>query len=332
MPPYRIAIQGAPTLLGKELHAALEERHFPALPPTLLDAPGGTPTADAAPLQRRLARFDEEAVVLVPCTSAALAGVDAIFLAGTAAEAEAVAAMAPSRAVVVDLSNGLAEREQFALAGLEPRLAEGTPGAVVAHPAAQMLAHVLDRLQAAGLLHTLSATVFEPVSQRGWDGIEELQQQSARLLALQTLPEDVFGCQIAFNLRLRLGAGARPPLGALRRRIEAETARLHPGPAPALQLIQAPVFHACLLSLYVRFAPEVEQEALLQAMSSPWLRPAAEFPDVMSVAGTDAIALGPLRADAAGGWWLWAGVDNLRRTAFSAVDAALALLAHKVRA
>lgn len=67
---------------------------------------------------------------------------------------------------------------------------------------------------------------------------------------------------------------------------------------------------------------------LAAALDNPWLAAAtgSEYPDVVSAAGADAIQLGPLRAEAAGGAWLFATLDNLRRVAFSAVDAAQAAL------
>ncbi|MGH9413155.1 MAG: Asd/ArgC dimerization domain-containing protein [Terriglobales bacterium] len=320
MAPYRIAIQGAQTLLGKELHTALDERHFPVFSPKLLEAPHHAVTAE-----HTLAEFGGEAAVLEPCTAETLAEVELCFLAGTATEARDMAEIAPKSTLLVDLTGGLAGRESSVVAGLEAEAAASRPPLiVVAHPAAQALAHVLDRLQSAGVIQTAAATVFEPASQRGWAGIQELQQQSTRLLSLQGLPEDVFGCQVAFDLRPRLGAQADPGLGAVRRRIAAELQALGVKSLPAVSVLQAPVFHGSLLSLYVCFRSPVAQDAVLAALASSWLAPSTDYPDAISAAGADRIALGPIRSDPAGGYWLWAAVDNLRRTAFSAVDAALA--------
>ncbi|MGH9476006.1 MAG: Asd/ArgC dimerization domain-containing protein [Terriglobales bacterium] len=323
-PPYRIAVQGATSLLGKELQTALEERHFPALNTTLIataDRSGNKQT-----FNRGLAAFGGEVAVLEPCTAEALAGQDVIFLCGTAEEARATAALAPARARLVDASGALRGSAGAATAGLEPTFAAPARTALVAHPAAQVLAHALQRLGTAGALAGGEATVFEPVSERGWPGMQELQQQSTRLLDMQSLPEEIFGCQVAFNLRVRLGAEAEPGLGEIRRRIVEEMADLGAAPIPALVVVQAPVFHACLLSLHVRYTTFTGMDSVLAALTSPWLTPGTEYPDVVSVAGADTIPLGPVRADPAGGFWIWAGVDNLRRSAFCAVDAALALL------
>lgn len=322
-PPYRVGIQGAATLLGKEVHAALDERHFPSLPPALLGTPGARGAEGA--IARTLTSLGDEAGLVEPCTPEALGDLDLIFLCGSAAEAQATAALAPARARLVDLTGALHGIPGAAWAGLEPGFDRPFRVAVVTHPAAQALAHLLERLARVGVPAMSAATVFEAASQRGWPGIQELQQQSTRLLEMQPLPETVFGCQVAFNLRPRLGPSTAPALGDIRRRITAEIGALGSA-APALTVIQAPIFHACLLSLYVRYASPPDMAVLLAAMRSPWLAPGEDYPDVISLAGSDTIALGPVRADAAGGFWLWAGVDNLRRPACSAVDAALVLL------
>lgn len=135
MPPFRIAIVGATSLRGKELATALRERRFPALPPRLLQLPA---TAGAAsPDERALIVFDEEAAVAETFNRDALEGLDALFLAGSAAEAQSAWAVAePLNLLVVDLSSGLEAIPGAAVVGLEP-LAVPTRLALVAHPAAQ---------------------------------------------------------------------------------------------------------------------------------------------------------------------------------------------------
>ncbi|MGH9483117.1 MAG: hypothetical protein ACRD1L_13600, partial [Terriglobales bacterium] len=147
-------------------------------------------------------------------------------------------------------------------------------------------------------------------------------------------PQAVFDAQVAFNLRAALGAEAQPSLAALRQRILLQTQALALPPPPgapvplALEVLQAPLFHASVLSVYVRYAAPVPAPSVRAALRSPWLACATgddEYPDVVAAAGADAIQLGPLREEA-GGVWLFATLDNLRRTAFAAVDAAQAAM------
>lgn len=323
MTAYRIAIVGAATLLGRELAVGLRERNFPAYPPALLEvrASGAGKSAE-----RGLLEFGDEPMATEACTPDALADRDLLLLAGAAQEARQALAMAAPQTLVVDLAGALAaEGDGALLAGLETPPGED-PGQVrlirVAHPAAQALAHLLDRLALAGPSTAEAATVFEPASQQGWPGMRELEQQTTRLLSLQSIPEEVFGAQLAFNLRAGRDAAD------LRRRITAETAALRTVPAaapPALEVLQAPLFHATLLSLYVKHGREPEAEAVTASLRSPWLT-SCPAPDALAAAGSDTIQLGPPRRDPAGGYWITATLDNLRRTVHAGLDAALTVL------
>lgn len=323
MTAYRIAIVGAATLLGRELAVGLRERNFPAYPPALLEARAAGAGATA---ERGLLEFGDEPMATEACTPEALADRDLLLLAGGAAEARQALAMAPPTTLVVDFTGALADPDDAVLlAGLET-IPGDDPARLriirVAHPAAQALAHLFDRLALAGPALACAATVFEPASQQGWPGMRELEEQTTRLLSLQSIPEAVFGAQLAFNLRAGRDAGA------LRQRITAETAALRssaPASAPALEVLQAPLFHATLLSLYVRHVREPEVEALAAVLRSPWLTP-CPTPDVLAASASDTIQLGPPRADPAGGYWITAALDNLRRTVHAGLDAALAVL------
>lgn len=345
MATWRIGIVGAASLAGKELGTALRERRFPALAPRLFDAPGTSPAA--VPEARSLVAFDDEAAVLEPFNAAALDDLDALFLAGSAEEARRCWTLARNACcLVVDLTSSLGEEPGAALAGLDPAAEDDEAGDaearlwVVAHPGAQALAHLLRLAARAGRITAATATLFEPASERGLDGIQELEQQTVKMLSLQSLPERVYDAQVAFNLRASLGEAARPTLAELRARIARQTAELlgDAGPAPAIELLQAPLFHASVLSLHLAFAADADAEGggiesrLAAALASPWIEAAAAYPDALAAAGEDAIQLGPPRADAAGGAWLFATLDNLRRTAFAAVDAAAAALEARGRA
>ena len=332
MSPFRIAIVGATSLRGKELATALRERRFPALPPRLLQLPAAA--GAASPEERALIAFDDEAAVAETFNRDALDGLDALFLAGAAAAAQSAWQVAePLGLLVVDLSSSLEATPGAAVVGLEP-FAASTRLAVVAHPAAQALALLLGLLGRAGRLELAAATVYEPASERDLAGLRELEQQSLRLLAAQSLPQRVYDAQVAFNLRAALGSDAEPSLATLRERLARQLAALRAAdawPLPALELLQAPLFHATVISLFVRYAAPPPPAALQAALASPWLAAGPDFPDVVAAAGEDAIQLGPLRPDAsvAGGFWLFATLDNLRRAAFSAVDAAQAALSRR---
>ena len=48
--------------------------------------------------------------------------------------------------------------------------------------------------------------MFEPASEHGQRGMDELHQQTVNLLSFQPLPKDVFDAQVAFNMVARVRA------------------------------------------------------------------------------------------------------------------------------
>ena len=54
----------------------------------------------------------------------------------------------------------------------------------------------------------LHRAVFEPASERGKSGIDELQQQTVSLLSFQQIPKEIFAAQVSFNMLAKLGEEA----------------------------------------------------------------------------------------------------------------------------
>src|SRR5271167_3762299 len=70
------------------------------------------------------------------------------------------------------------------------------------------------------------ASVFEPASERGRRGINELQQQTLGLLSFKTLEKAVFDAQLSFNLLPAYGEEAPLQLETIEHRIETHLATL----------------------------------------------------------------------------------------------------------
>jgi hypothetical protein len=83
---------------------------------------------------------------------------------------------------------------------------------VAAHPAAVTLALLLLRASKAGAIRRAVATIFEPASEHGQRGMDELHQQTVNLLSFQPLPKDVYDAQVAFNMLARYGQKSQPAL------------------------------------------------------------------------------------------------------------------------
>lgn len=324
----RAAVVGAGTVLAKELLEELNNSPAAAWDIQLLD--------DAEGEEAQLSAAGDQAVLIQPLHREALEKKDLIFFAGEAATArELVGAARSAGAAVVDLTGALEGQANFLVrcpwlaAGQRPDLT--TEGIAVPQPAAVMLAMAAQRLQKVGLLG-LSATVLEPASQGGKAALDELHQQTVSLLSFQSVPQEIFDTQVAFNLQTVLGDASKVDLAGV-----AATVRRHLGlilgePAAAqvhFQVVQAPVFHGYTLSALAQLGSSVAEESLRETLhggviqaeqeTAPSNTAIVESGDVLLTMGRDSGAAdGKL-------WWLWMAADNLRLHARVAVAAALEL-------
>ena len=216
---YRIAIVGAASIRGKQLNEALAESSFAASEFLLMD--------DQQALGQ-LEAVGDEITFIQPITADSFERVDFTFFAGSA-ELTRRHWQAAQRAgsSIVDLSAGLEGEPgvlvcapwvqeamgEAAVAGA-PNL--HTPAVVSAHPAALVLALLLERLQRAGAIRQVSATVLEPASEYGRAALDELHQQTVTLLSFQSIPTQVYDVQVAFNTVGRVWGGGKDQPGGER--------------------------------------------------------------------------------------------------------------------
>ena len=333
---YRLAIVGAGSLKGRELKDVLEERSFPALDIKLLDDDE---------LSGQLEAVAEEATFIQSVQPEQFENVDFAFFASDANFTRKHWTMARNAGCsVVDLSYALEDEaaipvrspwvEQELLQGAKPSLQnlEAT-SAVAAHPAAVVLALLLLRARKAGKVRSAVVTAFEPASEHGKRGLDELHEQTMNLLSFHDLPRAVFDSQVAFNLISRYGAGSQPALREVEDRIRRHFELITGGsvPVPSLVLAQAPIFHAHIFSLYIELEKPVGEAEFAEALSGRHvtITPAGageEAPSNLSAAGQEQVQVAVRRDPRnASGMWLWAAADNLRIAALSAVDCASAL-------
>ena len=330
---YRVAIVGAATLKGKELKEVLEERNFPAVEIRLLD--------DDESLGQ-LERVRDEVSFVQPVTRDQLRGMDFTFFASDEKFTSANWKLArESGCAIVDLSYALAEESGAPVCApwIERELGQHTQlnlesnSIAIAHPAATALALLLARARKAGTISRIIATIFEPVSEQGRRGMDELHEQTVNLLSFQPMPTAVFDTQVAFNMLGRFGQTSERSLEAIEQRIGSHLHRLlpEPLPVPALLLLQAPVFHAYTFSIYIELEQNISAGDFAHVMAGEHVlvaRSPEDAPSNVNVAGKDEILLA-VRRDVTHeyGFWLWAAVDNLRLAALTAVDCATALAA-----
>lgn len=332
----KVAIVGAASLKGGELKDALEERKFPTVDVKLLDDDESLGRIDAV---------GDEATFVLSTLPDSFHGVDFAFF---ACEPEFTRkhwqSARDAGATIIDLSYGLEAEAGAALRApwVEKELAadgvlSGDSSArlqVVAHPAAIVLAVLLIRAQRAGRLRVAVANVFEPASERGRRGMDELHQQTVNLLSFQPLPKSVFDAQVAFNMLSRYGPEARP-LEPVEQRVLRHFAGIMrpigpaaptPVPVPLLMLLQAPTFHSYAVSLYIEFEKGPGLDAVVEALAGERVsvtQGAEDTPSNVSAAGQSEIQV-RVRSDAQRepGFWLWAVADNLKVAGLNAVECA----------
>jgi aspartate-semialdehyde dehydrogenase len=195
----------------------------------------------------------------------------------------------------------------------------------VPHPAALAIAQVLRKLATPCRVMRSVAHVFEPASERGQQGIAELQQQTSSLLSFKTLEKKIFDAQLSFNLLSQYGEEAPVALAEVERRIERHLATLlvQP-PMPSLRLVQAPVFHGYSISLWVEFEEDCSAETVSQELASAGMDvrgAGTEAPTNVDTANQSGLLVGDIRVDQNNprAVWVWITCDNLRLRADMAV-------------
>lgn len=329
-----VAIVGGDTLLARELETVFSER----APEVALLKTGFEQEERGA----RPAR-EEEVEVVLAFDEAILEATRVVILAGageTSRKAHRFVTRRRPHPAIIDLTYAL---EEEPAARLRAPLAEPAETAreagdlfVIAHPAAVVLAAFFRRLAARHAVRRWLVHVFEPASERGKLGVEELQQQTVHLLSFRALPKRVFDEQLSFNLLARYGSDAPHSLQSIEARLERHLATLLARaslfPMPSLRLIQAPVFHGHSFSVWVEFDQPPEVAALTASLASDLIevRSAEEEPPTnVGVAGQSGITVGLIEVDRNDprSAWFWIVADNHRMTAENTVRLAQMILA-----
>ena len=329
-PSDRIVIAGASSLLGAELRTVLGESRFAGADFSLVDEPivAGT-----------LTEAGGEPAVIQPVEEGSFNRAQCIFFSGSSEFTKRnLPAALHTGAKIIDLSGAAAEREDAVawfpkldwLRGRE----FATDAKVFAIPsafstAAAGLALSLSRVG----LRRLMLLGFEPVSEAGPAGIEELESQNTQLLSFQGLGQPVFDTQVAITLLDRFGPASTHKLCTTRERVRVETKASINGKCamPAIQIVHAPVFYGSVFSATGVFdrgstSENISNACLDTGFSIP---PDPNIgPSNISVSGLNSIQLSAPEPDTSNPetWWFWGAADNMHLPAANAVKLAEMLL------
>ncbi len=334
---YRVAIVGAATLRGKEVAEVLNDRNFPSADVKLLD--------DDESLGQ-LETMGDEISFIQSVRAEQFEKVDFTFFASDPeCTRRTWKAAQKAGSAIVDLSFALEDEPGAVIRSpwIERQLGQTlTPElqpkpAVVAHPASLILALLLLRAQKAGRIKRAVATVFEPASEHGQKGMDELHEQTVNLLSFQQLPKKVFDAQVAFNLLARYGEKSAPALATVQGRMLKHYERLAGKEAlrPSLLLLQAPIFHGYAFALHLEMEEVADIESMSRALAGEHVNVthmAEDSPSNVNAAGQgDVLVSVHADADLPNGLWLWAAIDNLRIAATTAVECAETMAATRPR-
>jgi aspartate-semialdehyde dehydrogenase len=330
---YKIAISGAATLLGKELKEALSDSPLAVANFVLMD------DDDA---QGQLDQVGDEVTFIQQIAADAFDHTDFTFFCGSEEQTLRHWRQAlQAGSTVIDLTGALDEENGVLVRA--PWLATDaapvdllTPAVAPAHPAALALALLMSKLQQASPVRFAAATVMAPASEFGKAAMDELHQQTVSLLSFQSMPKVIYDAQTAYNLLSGLGESATVNLaeleGRIRRHYQALTGGR--GPALAVQVILAPVFHGHTFLVAVELERAVERMALEEALGGEHVDLVLEdtdSPSNLAATGQNDVLVrlrpepGTRNPSLISRLWLWAASDNLRIHAQNAVACALDL-------
>jgi aspartate-semialdehyde dehydrogenase len=328
-----VAIVGATGLVGRQIIETLEEREFPLSNLQLFASPNSAgEEIGCGGLTARVELLD----------TARFAGTDIVFMAaGARVSAEWAGRASDSGAIVIDSSQLyvgdpdvpliVPEINAAALAEVSSRNLLTSPDPIAI--AASVALHPLQ--QAAGIRRAV-ITTFEPVSGAGRAGIEELQQQTLRLMNGQDSEVSVFPQRIAFNVLPQLGefldggnteeeAAAVAAVGRLLDVVDLPI---------AITRVRVPTFFGSALAINLETESTIEAEAVREALrQAPGLLLVDELesgthPTPADAIGTDATYVGRVRCNVDLSLVdLWVAIDNIRKgSALNAVQIAELLL------
>jgi len=334
---FRVAIVGAATLKGRELKDVLSDRNFPAQDIRLLD--------DDESLGQ-LESVGEEPTFIQSVLPEHLDNVDFTFFASDENFTRNTWQMASKTGSdIIDLSYSLENEKGVLLRApwierelnIPPKVDFVVTPVTIAHPAAVVLALLMLRAKKVGNITRAIVTAFEPASEHGKRGMDELHEQTVNLLSFQQLPKGVFDSQVAFNLLDRYGERSLPSLESVEGRIQRHFRNLVNDKlaVPSLMLLQAPIFHGHAFSLYIELEQPAQIEELTAALSGEhvdMLQGGEESPSNVNAAGQEQIQVFARRdSQNAKGFWIWAASDNLRIAALTAAECAESMIAARPR-
>src|SRR5919197_1723083 len=317
---YVVAICGATGAVGREFMRILEQRDFPVreLRPLASKRSAG-----------KMATFKGEPLTIQEATPEAFRGVEiALFSAGAGVSRELAPQAAAAGAVVVDNSSAWRMEPDVPLVVPEvnPDDIAGHRG-IIANPNCSTIQMVvaLNPLHRANPLRRVVVDTYQSVSGAGGKGIDELNEQTAAVLAGRPARVEVQPRRIAFNVIPHVDVPMDDGYYKEEWKMIHETRKIMhlPDLPVSATCVRVPVAIGHSEAVHAEFERPMspaEARALLEEAPGIALidNPAeALYPLPVEAAGRDEVFVGRIRRDAShpNGLALWVVSDNVRKGA-----------------
>jgi len=319
-----VAVVGAESAEGARIREALFRVGVPGTRVDLYGATGG---------QAVLSEYGGEARLIQELDLDELRRRDILFLCECEGSVAGLAGLVSSERTIVDLADGLRSDPRRRLVRPDGS-AESAParGAILAvpHELTVLLLDVLLPLERTLGVEDATAVILRPAADFGEAGIEELRQQTVRLLSFESVPRDVFARQLAFNVVAQ--SEIEDSAFATEQRVASEARGLLEWPTErlSLRIVVVPVFLGHTAQLRVRCAGGGGAEEARSALKSGGVRlagPGRAAPRTpLEASAEGATTVVDVSDDGRGGVWIWVVAGELpARRAGLAVQVALAL-------
>jgi aspartate-semialdehyde dehydrogenase len=319
---YHVAVAGATGAVGNEMIQILAEQEFPVASLKLL--------ASSRSVGKSL-EFRGKSLSVEEMTVDSFAGVDvALFSAGAAASRQFAPAAADSGCVVIDNSSGWRMDPEVPLVVPEvnPHAVAGYRNkGIIANPncsTIQMVVVLKPIHDAVGIERVVVST-YQAVSGTGKKAIEELADQTRKLLGFQEVSPEVYPYRIAFNCLPHIGSFLDNGYTEEEMKMVFETRKIME--APEMQVsattVRVPVFYGHSEAVNIQTSRKISaKEARVLLFQAPGVRVVDNpgerlYPMPMDAAGINETLVGRIREDVSieNGLDLFIAADNIRKGA-----------------
>ena len=321
-PPVTVAVVGATGAVGQVMLSILHERKFPVKKLIAL--------ASARSAGETI-QFGDQQIVVQDLATFDPAGVDiALFSAGGSTSTQYAPKFAAAGAIVVDNSSAFRYDDDVPLVVSEvnPDAIANAPRGIIANPncsTMQMLVALAPIHREVGI-ERINVATYQSVSGGGRSAVDELEKQSADLVAGREADPQRFPVQIAFNLIPHIDDFQANGYTKEEMKLVWETRKILGDDAIQVNptAVRVPVYYGHSEAVHIETRSKISVDrvrALLEAAPGVVVvddRKSGGYPTpVTHAAGQDAVFVGRLREDISHprGLNMWVVSDNIRKGA-----------------